>query len=161
MLSKLFDTHAQLLKSLAHPKRLEIIQLLQDQQLSVTDIHTMLDLPQANISQHLMILRKSQILRTQKQGKQIYYQLTDPKILTACNLIREFLFDNMIIDDNTLDLHLDIKQLVPLTHDPVCQMQLSPKTAGFTYTLNNVTYFFCASGCLKKFKHNPKSFLNE
>ncbi|MCC6710776.1 MAG: helix-turn-helix domain-containing protein, partial [Candidatus Pacebacteria bacterium] len=47
MYSEVFELHAQLLKALAHPKRLEIIHLIRDQELSVSDIHQMLDLPQA------------------------------------------------------------------------------------------------------------------
>ena len=56
MYSQIFELHAHLLKAIAHPRRLEIIHLLRDQELPVGDIHTMLDLPQANISQHLMVL---------------------------------------------------------------------------------------------------------
>lgn len=159
MYSQLFELHADLLKSLAHPRRLEIIQLLQDQELPVTDIHTMLDLPQANISQHLMILRDFDILKTRREGKQIYYQLTDPKILQACELIREFLIDHHQIDSNIPELQINMKQLVPLTHDPVCHMRVSPKTAGFSHKHKNQTYFFCASGCMKKFQVNPEKYI--
>jgi DNA-binding transcriptional ArsR family regulator len=44
---------ATILKALSHPRRLEIIHLIRDQELPVQDIHQMLDLPQANVSQHL------------------------------------------------------------------------------------------------------------
>jgi len=159
MYSKLFELHADLLKALAHPRRLEIIQLLQDQELPVTDIHTMLDLPQANISQHLMILRDFEILTTRREGKQIYYQLSNPKILQACDLIREFLIDHNQIDGNAPELQIDMKQLVPLAHDPVCQMRVSPKTASFSHIHKDHTYYFCASGCLKKFQAKPEKFI--
>ena len=57
MYSELFRLQANLLKVLAQPKRLEIIHLLRDQRLNVTEIYSMLDLPQANVSQHLLALR--------------------------------------------------------------------------------------------------------
>ena len=61
MYEEVFKLHAQLLKSIAHPRRLEIIHLLRDQSLLVSQIVEMLDLPQANISQHLQILRNAEV----------------------------------------------------------------------------------------------------
>jgi ArsR family transcriptional regulator len=67
MYAQLFELHANLLKALSHPRRLEIIHLLRDQELPVTDIYTMLDLPQANISQHLMVLRDAQVVHARRE----------------------------------------------------------------------------------------------
>ena len=52
-----FVQQAELLQALAHPKRLEILNLIAQKSLTVTQIYSMLDLPQANISQHLIVLR--------------------------------------------------------------------------------------------------------
>ena len=71
----IFRLHTQLLKALANEKRLEIIHLLRDQELTVSEIQTMLDLEQANLSQHLMVLRKLEVVTTRKDGKEIYYKL--------------------------------------------------------------------------------------
>ena len=86
MYTQIFELQADLLQSLAHPRRLEIIQLLRDQELPVSDILTMLDLPQANISQHLMILRDVKVVKTRREGKQVYYSLNNEKILQANGL---------------------------------------------------------------------------
>lgn len=157
MYSQLFELHAELLKALAHPRRLEIIQLLRDQELPVTDIHTMLDLPQANISQHLMVLREAGIVVCRRDGKQMYYSVADQNIVRACDVLREVLIDKHIQMSN-LSL-LSMKELVPLVHDPVCGMRLSPKTAGFSHIHQGVTHYFCASGCLKKFKESPEAYV--
>ena len=53
MYHQIFAYHTKLLKAMSHPKRLEIIHLLRDQALTVSEIQSMLDLPQpilANIS---------------------------------------------------------------------------------------------------------------
>jgi len=158
MYSKLFELHAGLLKALAHPRRLEIIHLLRNQILPVTDIHTMLDLPQANISQHLMILRDAGVVKTQKEGKQVFYSLKDTRIMKASDLLREVLIDRHA--DLETEITLKMKDLVPLTQDPVCHMRVSPKTAGFHHKHQGKDYFFCASGCVTKFKKEPEKYAN-
>jgi ArsR family transcriptional regulator len=158
MYSQIFELHAELLKALAHPRRLEIIQLLRDQQLSVTDIYEMLDLPQANISQHLMILRDSGVVTTQREGKQIIYSLTHPKIVQACDALREVLIDQHRGTELEDTLLLRMKDLVPIVHDPVCKMRVSPRTASDSVEYQGQHYYFCASGCSKKFRSDPEKF---
>jgi DNA-binding transcriptional ArsR family regulator/YHS domain-containing protein len=160
MYSQIFELHAELLKALAHPRRLEIVQLLRDQELTVTGIYEMLDLPQANISQHLMILRDAGIVTTQRDGKQIIYSLAHPKIIEASDALREVLIDQHKGSEIESSLLLKMKDLVPLAHDPVCQMRVSPKTASDSLEYQGHLYYFCASGCVKAFKNSPEKFSN-
>lgn len=161
MYNQIFELQAQLLKALAHPRRLEIIQLLRDQKLCVSDIYTMLDLPQANISQHLMILRDAGVVTTERDGKQIVYALANNKIIKAHDLLREVLIDQNQHSDIADQLILKMKDLVPLIHDPVCHMRISPKTAGNSSRYRNQDYYFCASGCLKKFREKPDKYVKD
>ncbi len=161
MYSELFELHADLLKALAHPRRLEIIHLLRDQALCVSEIYEMLDLPQANISQHLMVLRDAGVVVTARDGKQIIYKLANPRIIRASDLLREVLIDQHQGSEIASQLALNMKELVPLVHDPVCQMRVSPRTAGFTTEHKNQSYYFCASGCLKRFEQNPEKFSSD
>lgn len=161
MYTEIFELHASLLKALAHPRRLEIIHLLRDQSLCVSDIYEMLDLPQANISQHLMILRDAGVLTTKREGKQIMYALANQKIIAASDMLREFLIDQHQDSNLSDQFSLTMKELVPLVHDPVCGMRVSPKTAGGSARYRQHDYYFCASGCLKRFNENPKKYVNE
>ena len=136
-----FVQQAKLLRTLAHPKRLEILNLLAQKSLTVTEIYSMLDLPQANISQHLNILREANVVTTKRIGKEIYYSLGNKKI-------------NKFLPQN-----LNLLKLTPLVHDPVCKMQLSSKTVLIKTSYNNKQYYFCASGCLKEFKAHPKKYV--
>jgi DNA-binding transcriptional ArsR family regulator len=158
MYQELFELHEQLLKAMANSRRLEIIHLLRDQELSVTDIHTMLDLPQANISQHLMVLKDTGIVNARRDGKQIFYELAHRNIIQANDLMRETLLDQHQEKGLADAMTLKMKDLVPLVHDPVCGMRVSPKTAGFYATHAGHTYYFCASGCFKAFHKNPKKY---
>lgn len=161
MYSQVFELHAELLKALAHPRRLEIIQLLRDQELSVTDIYEMLDLPQANISQHLMVLRDAGVVATQRDGKQIIYSLAHPKIVEASDALREVLIDQHKGSEFEDTLTLSMKDLLPIVHDPVCQMRISPRTASDRVEYQGRQYYFCASGCSKKFNTNPEKYVTE
>lgn len=155
-----FTQHAEFLKALAHPRRLEIVHLLRDQELPVGDIHTMLDLPQANISQHLMILRKAHVVISRKVGAHVYYSLSDMRIIKASDLLREILISQSSSAALNGSEDLNMNELVPLTHDPVCKMRVSPKTASFSKKHKNTIYYFCASGCLKVFIESPKKYVS-
>lgn len=159
MYSEMFQLHANLLKSLAHPRRLEIIHLLRYHQLPVSDIYTMLDLPQANVSQHLNILRKAGVVTTRREGKHIFYKISDKNIIKASDLLRKVLIEQHTDTSLADQLTINMQDLVPLVHDPVCQMRVSPKTAGFHFAHKNTDYYFCASGCLSKFKKNPSNYV--
>lgn len=141
MYQDIFNQHSDILKALAHPKRLEIIHLLRDQSLSVSEIQQMLDLPQANLSQHLQVLRDQKIVTSKKQGKQIFYQLAHQNYLHASDFIREVLKQKYSLSD-----------LLPTAIDPICGMRLTPSTAAFVHEYNGIINYFCASGCLKKYK---------
>lgn len=140
MYLKVFEEQAQLLQALVHPKRLEILNLIAQKSLTVTEIYSMLDLPQANISQHLQVLREAGVVIAKREGKEIYYKIKNKKVI-------DFLPKHNLL------------RLVPLVHDPVCQMQLSSKTAVVKTAYQNKQYYFCASGCLKKFKLRPGRYL--
>lgn len=139
MYLKIFVDQAKIYKALAHPKRLEIVNLLAGEWIKVTEIYSMLDLPQANISQHLGILRQAGVVETKKQGKEIYYRTKEN--LGVCQKA------------------LSLKRLTPLAHDPVCRMQISTKTAGFKTKYKEKMFYFCASGCLKKFQERPEKYV--
>ena len=141
MYLEVFVKHARLLQALAHPKRLEILNLLTQKSLTVTEIYSMLDLPQANISQHLIKLRQAGVVAAKRTGKKIYYRLANKKITQF------------------LPQRLNLLKLTPLAHDPVCRMQLSPKTVFIKTSYQGKQYYFCASGCLQKFKTHPQKYV--
>lgn len=159
MYSEIFELHAHLLKALAHPRRLEIIHLLRNQELPVFDIHTMLDLPQANISQHLIILKDAGVVVSRREGKHIFYRLSHGNIIKASDLLRKVLIEQHKDTELADELTLKMQELVPVVQDPVCHMRVSPKTAGFHLSYKHQDYYFCASGCLTKFKKEPAKYV--
>ena len=160
MYNQLFKLQEEIFKALAHSRRLEIIHLLRDQELSVSEIYQMLDLPQANVSQHLQILRDSGIVQANKIGKQVSYRITDPAYLKITDLARELLISQQTDSSSAANLQINMQAVVPLTHDVVCQMRVSPKTAGFVHEHLGKRYYFCASGCLEIFKKKPEKYID-
>jgi DNA-binding transcriptional ArsR family regulator len=87
--------HAKILKTLAQPKRLMILDHLHGGEKSVGELVGLLGLPQSNVSQHLAALRAGDIVRTRREGNTVYYSLVDPRIVRACDIFHEVLADRM------------------------------------------------------------------
>lgn len=153
------DDDAKVFLALANAKRLEILFLLEGQTLTATEIYEMLDLPQANSSQHLSILRQSNLISTVKKGRERHYTISDKRILHLLHVMRQIRLGDSAIQSTAA--RLDLHTLVPLAHDPVCGMKVSTKLSAFQYVHAQKQYFFCASGCLRRFKDNPEFFLNK
>ena len=81
---------AAMLKVLAHPKRMAIVDLLgRTDRMTVTNIYTELDMPQAIASQHLITLKDRGILSSQKSGTKIYYSLAVPTLMEVIRCLEE------------------------------------------------------------------------
>jgi ArsR family transcriptional regulator len=158
MYQQIFKLHSELLKAISHPKRLEIIHLLRDKELNVSEILEMLGLPQANLSQHLMVLRNAGVVKTRKEGKKVYYKLAHKNFIKASDLLREILVQKYKKEGKADEFLMKMEDLVPLVHDPVCDMRLSPKTASYAKKYKDKKYYFCAKGCLDNFKKSPKKY---
>ncbi len=87
--------HAQILKTLAHPNRLMIMDSLHSGEKSVGELVGSLELPQATVSQHLAALRAEEVVTARREGNTIFYSLADPRILQACDIFHEVLADRM------------------------------------------------------------------
>lgn len=94
MSKDIFHLHAEICKMLANPKRLEILNVLRETEMTAGEIVHRLNIAKANGSQHLALMRKAGILRSRREGLNIYYSVASPKVLTACDLMREVLLEH-------------------------------------------------------------------
>jgi ArsR family transcriptional regulator len=92
---ELSEMHAEICKIFTHSKRLEIINLLRDGEKTVGELVELSDIPQSNISQHLAILRQRGIVSTRRDGINVYYRISNPKILKAFDIMREVLIEQL------------------------------------------------------------------
>ena len=95
MEEKMFQMHAEVCKSMANPTRLKIMNLLREGEKSVEELRKRLELPKANLSQHLSILRQRRIVSTRRAGLNIYYKVANPKMIKACDILREVLLEQL------------------------------------------------------------------
>ncbi|MDX1621604.1 MAG: metalloregulator ArsR/SmtB family transcription factor [Nitriliruptorales bacterium] len=78
-------------KALNDPKRLMILYALREGPLSVGELVDELDASQANVSQHLAILRERGIVEADRQGNNVFYSLRHDQVLDAVDILREIL----------------------------------------------------------------------
>jgi DNA-binding transcriptional ArsR family regulator len=93
--NELFELHAEFCKVIASVMRLRIVALLRGGEQPVGKLAEATGSSLANISQHLRILRSHDIVRTRKEGRTVYYRLRDPRLVDACELIRNILLGAM------------------------------------------------------------------
>ena len=94
-MKELYTIHAEICKIFSNSTRLEILNLLRDKEMSVTELIEKTRLSQVNISQHLSIMKSKGIVISNRKGKNIYYKLTNPKIVKAFDIIREVLAEKL------------------------------------------------------------------
>ncbi len=83
---------ALILRALNHKLRQQIFNLLDVRgKLTVTDIYVELKLEQSVASQHLAILRTAGIVKTEREGKFVYYKLNPERIVQIDNATKQFL----------------------------------------------------------------------
>ena len=80
---------ALLLKSISHPIRLKILCLLQDGELSVSEIREEVATSGANISQHLNIMRNQGIISSRKEANFIYNKIADKRIMELMKTMKQ------------------------------------------------------------------------
>jgi DNA-binding transcriptional ArsR family regulator len=97
---RLFELHAEVCKTLSNSVRLRIINELQDGEMTVGALAKKLDIRQAHVSQHLAVLRQRGVVKTRRDGPNIYYGISNPKIVKACSLIREVLLEQLQKDQS-------------------------------------------------------------
>jgi DNA-binding transcriptional ArsR family regulator len=76
-----FERKAEILKALAQPTRLRILELLKDGERCVCEIYPALGQEQANISKHLNFMKRAGILHCRKDGVRILYSIKNPEVL--------------------------------------------------------------------------------
>lgn len=160
MYQEVFGIQEELFRTIASRKRLELIQLLHDRELTVSEIASMLGIRQANASQHLSELRKARIVLARRDGVTIHYQLSDPRITQICNLAKAFLVEQHAFTPETAAILDSESNLFPVVIDPVCNMRLSRTYAASHTEHRGVRFYFCASGCHDAFVNHPEKYTN-
>jgi DNA-binding transcriptional ArsR family regulator len=87
---------AEVLKSLANPRRLEILHVLARGPIEVGHLADAIGAGQPNVSQHLAMLRAAGIVEAERDGREVRYRLADPDVMIACGIMRSVLERHLI-----------------------------------------------------------------
>jgi DNA-binding transcriptional ArsR family regulator len=88
---------ADFFKALAHPLRIQILEVLADGEKSVNEIQTLLGSEGSAVSQQLTVLRSKNIVTGTKDGNRVIYALRDPMIIELLQVARQ-IFNNHLVD---------------------------------------------------------------
>jgi DNA-binding transcriptional ArsR family regulator len=86
---------ADIFQALAHPTRIAILEFLSDGELSAGVLIDKLGMEQANVSQHLAVLRAKQLVINRKSGNQVFYSVRDPVIIEVLALMRTYFHSHL------------------------------------------------------------------
>jgi DNA-binding transcriptional ArsR family regulator len=92
---KIFEMQCQICKSMAHPVRLEIVELLSGNEMSAAALLEELGTSKANLSKHMTLLTQAGIVDAMRDGRQVSYRLTHPEIHEACRIMRSILYQRL------------------------------------------------------------------
>lgn len=97
-----YRLQAETCKALAHPLRIEVIDLLQNGELCFSDILERTGGLKSNLSQHLSIMVDAGVLKVRKDSRCNYFSLSSPKVAKACSLMKEVLIRNLTVQHQLL-----------------------------------------------------------
>ena len=86
---------AEIFQALAHPTRIAIVESLRQGETSAGDLIQQLELEQANVSQHLAVLRGKQIVVSRKEGNQVFYSLRDPVLIEVLDILKRYFYSQL------------------------------------------------------------------
>ena len=103
MEDQIYAYHAEMCQVFSHPKRLEVINILRDGEMTVSELAQRLGLTVGNLSQHLSMMKERHILLSRKEGNMVYYRIKNPKLIRCFDMMREMLFEQIRQDAALID----------------------------------------------------------
>ena len=86
---------AGIFQGLAHPTRVAIAESLGEGESSAGALLERLGIEQANLSQHLSVMRAKAIVTSRKEGNQVFYSLRDPVLSEVLNIMRQYFLTHL------------------------------------------------------------------
>ena len=87
----LYQAKAEFFKTLGHPARIRVLELLSERERSVGEMLPEVGIEATNLSQHLAVLRRAGLVTFRKEGSTVYYSLTSPQVAELLAVARRIL----------------------------------------------------------------------
>ena len=95
MEERVLELKAEILKALAQPTRLKILELLRNGERCICEIVPAVNGEQSNISRHISLMQKSHLVTTRKDGVKVMVKVRDPKIFEILDRVGSILKNQM------------------------------------------------------------------
>ncbi len=96
MTRPIYQVKADFFKTLAHPARIRVLELLRDGERSVGELIPEVGLEASHLSQQLGILRRANVLQARKEGSTVRYSVTDPRIFELLEVAKAILTNALV-----------------------------------------------------------------
>ncbi|MFF4038231.1 ArsR/SmtB family transcription factor [Streptomyces sp. NPDC001816] len=91
MSTPLYQLKAEFFKTLGHPARIRVLELLSEREHAVAEMLPEVGIEPAHLSQQLAVLRRANLVRTRKEGSNVYYSLATPEVAELLRVARTIL----------------------------------------------------------------------
>ncbi|MGW0765466.1 ArsR/SmtB family transcription factor [Streptomyces sp. NPDC002676] len=91
MSTPLYQLKAEFFKTLGHPARIRVLELLSEREHAVAEMLPEVGIEPAHLSQQLAVLRRANLVRTRKEGSNVYYSLASPEVAELLRVARSIL----------------------------------------------------------------------
>ena len=91
----LVQAKSDVLKALAHPTRIKILEYLRDGEKCVCEIMREISIEQSNVSQHLSHLKKVNVLDSKKEGLKVIYRVKNDEVFQILNLLEAMIYSQI------------------------------------------------------------------
>jgi DNA-binding transcriptional ArsR family regulator len=95
METRAYKWQAKMAKALAHPTRIAILEMLRQEEVCVCEMGPELGASQANVSQHLAVLRDSNLVTARREGTRMMYRVTDERVFRVLDLMGSIAHDQL------------------------------------------------------------------
>jgi ArsR family transcriptional regulator len=93
MEERVLELKAEILKALAQPTRLKILEFLRHGERCICEIIPAINGEQSNVSRHISLMQKSRLVTTRKDGVKVMVKVTDPEIFNILDRVGRMLKD--------------------------------------------------------------------
>lgn len=91
MATSIYELKANILKTLSHPARIQILECLKDNKLCQCEMSPLLEIAQYNFSRHITVLRTAGVLKTWKDGVRLMFEVADPCVYDILDSVKHLL----------------------------------------------------------------------
>jgi ArsR family transcriptional regulator len=95
VVDRIVELHAEICRILGSAVRIRILGALRDGEKTVGELTEALAVNQANVSQHLAVLRQKRVVTARKVGTKVHYAVSNRKVIQACDLMRQALLEQL------------------------------------------------------------------